>query len=195
MNYTELRREVARLLNRADVTAFVPDYIERAEAVLFREINAREVETSVSGTAASTISLPVGFHQLSRLTITSNGYTESLPYAIDNAFGESDGIARSFTLENNQIKISFAPSGTYTLYYLAGLSPLSDSVSTNWILANAQDAYVYQSALEGARAIADQEKISIYSVAAQQAIQSDKSFAERKGQPVRGVLQIKPFRG
>lgn len=195
MNYSELRREVAKLLNRADVTASIPDFVERAEALLFREINAREVETSVTGTAAATIALPAGFHQLSRLTITKDGYTETIPYLILNEFGSSDGYGRYFTLENNQIKIFPTPAGTYTLYYLADLSPLSDSVTTNWILANAPDAYVYTTALEGARAMGDAEKIQIFSAASQQAIQSAKSFAERKGQPVRGRLQIKPYKG
>lgn len=192
MNYSELRREVVLLLNRSDLTANIPAYVERAESMLFREINAREVETSVTGPATHTIVLPANFHQISRLTITQYGYTETLVYSVDNDSSTTSGSAKSFTLESNQIKIFPPPSGgTYTLYYLPDLSPLSDVVSTNWILANAPDAYLYTAALEGARSIADQEKIAVFSSASQLAIQSAKSFAERKGQPVRGRMQIK----
>jgi hypothetical protein len=163
--------------------------------MLFREINAREIETSATGAAVAAIALPANFHQVSRITITQDGYTETLAYSIDNDVSTTSGRGRSYTMEGNQIKIFPTPSGgTYTLYYLPDLTPLSDSVSTNWILANAPDAYLYTAALEGARSIADQEKIAIFSSASQLAIQSAKSFAERRGQPIRGRLQIKPSR-
>lgn len=196
MNYTELRIEVARLLNRTDLTASVPVYIERAEAFLFRELNIREIETSVTGAAAATISLPSDFFAVSRLVVSLNGVTETLLYKTEQLTTSGAGTPASYTLESNQLKIFPSPSGgTYTLYYTPDVSPLSDTTTTNWVLQNAPDLYLYASVLEGARDAGDMEKIRVYSDAALTSLTSAKSFAERRAYPLRGVLQIKPYRG
>ena len=50
MTYATLQTDVATYLHRNDLTALIPAFVERAEAVLFRELQVKDLATSVAGT-------------------------------------------------------------------------------------------------------------------------------------------------
>ena len=101
-----------------------------------------------------------------------------------------------YSLEKNQIRIIGAGVGqAYTLFYTPKILPLSASVATNWILTNASELYLYASCLEGARYLRDANEIATLSQSVTLALESARRFAERRGQPSVGSLQIRPRRG
>jgi hypothetical protein len=71
------------------------------------------------------------------------------------------------------------------------MGALSDSNTSNWLLANAPDLYLYASCLEGAKYIRDdQEGVKLQTLVTA-SIDSVRRVAERKGLPASGPLQIK----
>jgi hypothetical protein len=195
MTYSELQTNIANYLHRADIAAKVPSFISLAEAYLFRELQVKELQISVTGTTTGEYALlPSDFGTLSRLSVTLNGKEYSLDYK-----AQAETVAKyapdSFALENNQIRIWGASTGqAYTLYYIPDIQPLSSTVDTNWLLTNAPDLYLYASVLEGAKHVRNQGEIDKLTPQIPALLDSVRRFADRRAQPVTGSLQIKPRR-
>lgn len=198
MTYSTLKADIASELHRTDLTAQIPNFIVRAESYLFRELQIKERQVSVSGTTTGGYaSLPADYGSISKITVTYNGSTRALDYNPSPSISTyTDIYPRYYTIENGQIKIPNAGDGqAYTLYYIPDLAPLSDSAPTNWLLDNAYDLYLFASVLEGARYTQNQAIIDPMTSAVALALDSVKRYAERRGQPATGSLQIKVRRG
>lgn len=198
MTYATLKADIAAELHRTDLTANIPNFIVRAESYLFRELQIKERQVSVTGTTTGGYAaLPADYGSISKITVTYQGSTRALDYNPSPSISTyTDVYPRYYTIENGQIKIPNAGDGqAYTLYYIPDLLPLSDSVTTNWLLDNAYDLYLYASVLEGARYTQNQAIIEPMTSAVAMALDSVKRFAERRGQPATGSLQIKVRRG
>ncbi len=195
MTYSELQTNVAKYLHRTDIAALVPSFIALAEAYLFRELQVKELQISVTGTTTDEYAdLPADFGTLSRLTATIGGREYSLDYKAQPESAHRT-YPDSFALENNKLRIWGAGTGqAYKLYYIPDVLPLSASVPTNWLLDNAADLYLYASALEGAKHVRNQGEIDKLTGQIQPLLDSVKRFADRRAQPVTGSMQMKPRR-
>jgi len=199
MNYTTLKSGMADYLHRDNLTSQLPGFIELAEAYLFRELNVQELQTSVTGVtiAGGYATLPTDFGAVARITVSHGSWTTNLDYmAVADVASTVQVHPQFYSLENNQIRIIGAGADqAYTLFYTPDISPLSGSVSTNWILTNASELYLYASCLEAARFLRDAGEISTLSQSVALALESARRFAERRGLPSSGSLQIRPRRG
>lgn len=196
MTYATLQTDIAGYLHRTDLTASIPGFIALAEAYMLRELALREVETSVSGvTAGAVIALPADFASLVRLTVTYGGVEYDLDYSVQ-PMSHAGSVPQSYRIESNALRLFPEPTSgyTYTLYYRATIAPLSGTVTTNWLLTNAPDLYLYASCLEGAKNIRDAEQVATLSAQVGPLLDSVRRLSERKGQPARGGMQIKPRR-
>ena len=199
MNYTTLKSGIADYLHRDNLTTQIPGFIELAEAYLFRELNVQELQTSVTGTtiAGGYVTLPADFGAVARITVEHGSWTTNLDYmAVPDVASTVLTHPQFYSLEKNQIRIIGADvSHAYTLFYTPDISPLSASVSTNWILTNASELYLYASCLEAARYLRDAGEIATLAQSVTLALESTRRFAERRGQPSSGSLQIRTRRG
>lgn len=194
MTYSELQANVATYLHRTDLTAVIPTFIQLAESALFREVSPPETETVVTGSTVSGYAvLPVDFGTLQKLTITANGTTRALEYlALANVGNEVQESPGYYTFEAGKLRIYGTSTGqAYTLHYLPNMGALSDTNTTNWLLANAPDLYLYASCLEGAKYIRDDVEGVKLQTLVTAATDSVRRLAERKGVPAAGPLQIK----
>jgi hypothetical protein len=198
MNYTTLKSGIADYLHRDNLTAQIPGFIELAESYLFRELNVQELQVSVAGTtiAGGYGTLPTDFAAVAKITVSHGSWTTNLDYmAVADVPSTVNTHPQYYSLEKNQIRIIGAGADqAYTLFYTPKIPPLSGTVATNWILDNASELYLYASCLEAARYIRDAGEISALSQAVMLALESARRFAERRGQPSSGSLQIRPRR-
>lgn len=198
MNYTTLKSSVDDYFHRGDITAKIPDFIELAENYLFRELNVRELQTSVAGItiAGGYGTLPTDFYSIARITVAHGSLTTDLDYmAVPIVSSTVLTHPVNYSLENNQIRIIGAGAGqAYTLFYTPKVLPLSASVTTNWILTNASDLYLYASCLEAARYIKDEGEIAALPQTITMLLETTRRFSERRGQPSVGSLRIRPRR-
>lgn len=195
MTYSELQTNVTSYLHRADIAAKVPGFIALAEAFMFRELQVKELQISVTGvTTEEYAALPTDFGTLSRISVTIGGKESSLDYKAQSETSRGNA-PYSFSLENNQLRLWGAGTGqAYTLYYIPDIQPLSALVETNWLLDNAYDLYFYASVLEGAKHVRNQGEIDKLTPMIGPLLDSVKRFADRRAQPVIGTMQMKPRR-
>lgn len=194
MNYSDLKANVATYLHRNDLTTVIPTFIQLAEGGLFREISPPETEIVVSDVTVSGYAvLPVDFGTLLKLTVTTGGVTRALEYiSLANVSTETTQSPGYYTFEAGKLRIYGTSDGQpYTLHYLPGMEALSDTNTSNWLLANAPDLYLYASCLEGAKYVRDdQEGVKLLTLVTAMT-DSVRRLAERKGVPASGPLQIK----
>ena len=167
--YSELKTSVANYLNRDDLTSNIPDFITLTENRLNRELRiranvTRATTTTTSGTAF--YDLPDDLIELRNITYdtTSSSYALSYlsPESLSREYGStSSGFPRAYSNIGKTIKLSPTPDAAYTINinYYGKLNPLSDSVTTNNILSEFPDLYLFGSCMEGAIFLNDTEQL------------------------------------
>jgi hypothetical protein len=196
MNYTTLQADVADYLHRTDLGTVMPSLIERAEAMLFRELQVKDTAISVAGvTTGEYADLPADFASAQKVTVQYGSVEYSLDYQSQSYNPTGVAVPQFYALENNQIRIFGAGTGqAFTLYYIPKIPNLSVSVTSNWLSDSAPDLYLYATALEGAKFIRDDAEINRLNPLVAGALDSVRRLSERKGQPANASLQIKARR-
>jgi hypothetical protein len=195
--YATLQDAVASYLHRTDLAALIPNFISLAEATLLREISIPETEASVDGvTVGGYALLPNDFGTLSKLAITYAGATRLLDYiALADVSTATDANPGYYSFQNGKLRIYGTGSGqAYTLYYIPAIVPLSTINTSNWLLQNAPDLYLYASAMEATKHLRDDDHTQRLFGMVQALLDSVRRMAQRKGVPIGGRLQIKTRR-
>jgi hypothetical protein len=150
--YTDLQTSVAAWLNRADLSALVPDLIALAESRLNQDLDnvrAMEVKTSLATVAnVSTVAVPADMLEAKRLQILGSPnyilkYLSADELAAQYPSGQT-GKPEQFGVIAGNVELGPIPDGVYTLEltYFQKLPPLATN-STNWLLTAWPDAYLY----------------------------------------------------
>ena len=192
MTYAELQTAIVSYMHRTDLSAKLPEFISLAESYMFRELDLREMEISLTGTAIDGfITLPSDFGRMGRLTTTIGGCERDIEYnsRTDNypstnpiTYSQENGKLRLFPTSSNQ---------DYTMYYTASITPLSDIAPTNWLSIHAPDLYLYLSCLEAAKWIRDGDQVTLLNQYAMPLMESVRNLTKRKAKPNRGGLRVR----
>lgn len=195
MSYTTLQADASDYLHRSDLTAKMPGFIALAEASLFRDLQIKDLATSVTGTTTGEYAtLPTDFGTVVRLTATVGDAEYNIDYKAKD-YSSSLTYPNAYTLESNQLRIFGTSTGqAYTLYYIPNIAALSDTNPTNWLLTTAPDLYLYATCLEAAKYIRDQAEVALLAPMVAGLTDSIRRLSERKGQPSSGSMQIIPRR-
>jgi hypothetical protein len=167
--YGELRDEVASWLQRSDLATRVPTFIEMATSKFNRELRVPEMESRDTSTAnAEFLALPDDF--LEMRYVTGNG--AALRYMNPNAFAaviDSDGLALStiYTLTDMQLRIYPAPTAaeplSIVISYYERLTPLVNSIDTNWLLTSYPDVYLCGALVQACSFLHDDRRVAKWS--------------------------------
>lgn len=156
--YTELQTAVANWLSRDDLTSLIPDFIALSEAKFNRALRTRKMEAITSLTPSSgVVTLPSDYLQFRRVYIDG-----SVPYELEYLTPENFYVkypqlttwsispSRYFTIQSGSLYLSdtTTTNSVKVLYYQA--IPALASNSTNWLLTNHPDIYLYQALAEAA---------------------------------------------
>jgi hypothetical protein len=185
--YDELKASIADFLNRDDLTAVIPDFITMAEARLNREVRHWRQEDRATATLnAQYTALPTNFLEPIRMSILTAD-TSTLEIVGVQEMSElrakslnTSGKPQYFTILDQSIEVFPTPDGTYSLemvYYetLPGLA----TNSTNWLLTNYPDAYLYGSLLHSAPYLQEDVRIQTWTALYQSAVSAINLDAER----------------
>ena len=168
--YAELQSAVADFLNRDDLTAVIPTFISLAEAELNRKFRAAEMVTRATLTVNSEyLSKPADWKETIRYQLNTNPITvlefvspeEAL---IQKTKYSAPGQPLFFANIGTQYQHVPAPDTSYTaeLTYYAKLPSLSDSNTTNWLLTNNPDIYLYATLIQSAPYIKEDERLPVW---------------------------------
>lgn len=192
-DYASLQDAIKSESHRSDLDALIPDFIQLAERQMVRELPIRLFETSVTGTSTGTLALPADFDRIQRLSVITAGRKYPLDYTSPNGITDYiSGNPYRYTVLDGQIQFVPETGGEYQLDYLRKLVPLSNTNTSNFVLAEHPDAYLYGGLLHLYMHTRDEEQISKYAPLFATVLASIVTHDERKRLPLAGGLQIKP---
>jgi len=176
-NYTELQKSIANWADRDDMGPFIPDFVALCEARFNRELRLRSMEQkeyadTVGGQA--NYALPTNFLQMREFRLNQNP-TVSLQYVspeIYEAWNLGSGQPKWYTIIANEIRIGPVPAGVYEMEMLfwRKFPNLGGSITSNWMLQNAPDVYLYGSLMEMEPFLHNDARIAVWLAGYQKAI-------------------------
>lgn len=184
--YTELQTALENWLHRADLSSRIPEFISLAEARFYQgsdPIRIIGMHERVTGTTSGgALPLPSDFLETIRLVVTSSGKYYSLEYMAPDLFSQFEdinGIPRFYTLLAGEIKTAPNSNVDYILDYYKRLPALS-TTSTNTILTNYPNLYLYGALLEASPYIGNNKEISLWATAYADAVKGINKSEQKK---------------
>jgi len=179
--YSELLTNIGTWLNRSDLTTYAPTFVQLAEARLNRVLRTSSQYTRSQLTSSDNyITLPSDFLEFKSLRLISPKERDLIEIAAhqmdevnDTNFIASleDKQARYYVYHGDNLRILPTPleSQTYEMNYYAKVPALSASNTSNWLLTQAPDAYLYHSLVAATPFLGEDERLPVWGQLANQA--------------------------
>ena len=159
--YAELKSAVADFLNRDDLTSTIDTFIDMAEANLNRDVRHWKMEQrSQAEIDDQYLTLPTDWVEPYAMNLVSRDRMQDIRFQGDDVSGKPVYYAHIA----GEIEMYPTPDATYDieLLYTQKIEALSDSNTSNWLLTEAPDLYLYAVLLETAIYLRDDERITAY---------------------------------
>ena len=177
--YGTLKTAVANWLDRDDLTDRIPEFISLCEATFNRVLRIRAMETTVSDTTVGgtkTDALPDGYLQMREIHLTTSPVvslsyiTPEIMYRIRS--GSTSAKPNSYTIVGDNILFGPTPDGAYTydMTYYKSFDALTDVATTNWVILNAPDLYLYGTLLQAEPFLMNDQRIALWESVMRQVI-------------------------
>lgn len=178
--YAELQTAVGDFLNREDLTAIVPSFIDLAEADIARRVRHWRMETRLAVSYdAQFEDVPADWIETVSLYLTDGNGPYQLDLIsradmMDRRFQSADtgGRPSFYSMSGGQFELYPSPDEAYPgeLLYVADIPALSDSNTSNWLLANAPDVYLYGALVHSAPYLKDDARAQVWAAMYQSAV-------------------------
>lgn len=160
--YAELQTAVASWVNKSNLTARIPEFISLAEATLNRKLRTRWQEETLAVTGIDVdfhIAIPAAAVAVKALWRDADPTwrieQKDLSYIVENR-DSSGGLARFYAWDGDNWTFDGAADDITGTYYIK-VPALSDSATTNWLLTDHPDLYLYASLEQCAKYLRDVE--------------------------------------
>lgn len=178
--YSELISAVTEWLardNDATLIARIPTFIQLCEAKLNSDLRSYKMEkratasVDMSSAEPQYVSLPTDFQMMRRMRITS---VEGKPYLSYRSHVQNEEYITThadiaaqpmyYTVFGTEMELTPRPDQAYTLemIYRGTLPALTVSNTSNWLLADRPDIYLYGALLESAPYIKEDGRINVW---------------------------------
>ena len=176
-NYTDLKASVADFLNRSDLTSVIPDFVTMAEAEFNRTLRVREMSVRTQAPIDSQyVKLPDDFLGMRNIELMTDPVTpleyKNLQNLDIHRRNDKTGKPLYYSIIQNNIEFAPVPDAEYTLeiVYYQRIPTLSAN-STNWLLTNHPDAYLYGTLMHSAPYLQQDERVGLWAGKYQQIIE------------------------
>ena len=172
--YAELQTAAANWLDRTDLTARIPEFIELAEANFNRQIRQPDMITKNDSfsIASRYTTLPTDTLEIVRIVIDLSPVIV-LEYMTPEEISErrvtmtATGKPYYFTIiggSSNQLEVLPSPDSTYTssIVYYTRIAALTDSATTNWLLNSHPDIYLFGALVEAEPYLKNDERMPMW---------------------------------
>ena len=178
-NYTQLKTAVANWLDRDDLTDRIPEFITLAEARMNRVLRLRLMESKYTAStvaAQRNYNLPTGYVQMRNFQINTSPITP-LQYVSPEIYdrlwgGSTGGTPQFYTIIANEIQLGPIPGSVLTMEMLfyKKITALSGTNTTEQMLTDNPDIYLYGALLEAEPFIMNDERMGLWAKGFQQAV-------------------------
>lgn len=195
-NYAELKSAVADWLNRADLTSAIPNFVALAEAKFNRDLRTRQqVKRAYATLTGQYIQLPTDWAEGINLQLNVNPVrvldfvtTDQADRIKARRYGDTD--ADAYTIVGSQLEVIpvVADDTEIEMAYYAKVPALSDSNTTNWLLTEWPDLYLYGTLVHAAPYLREDDRIATWKGLADQLTEEIRLSDERakhSGGPLR----------
>ena len=169
--YAELQSAVADFLNRDDLTAAIPSFIRLAESRIDRELrHYKQEKRSTAELDAQYSAMPADFLRPIRIQITDAPTGEVSPVSSAQMMqlraDRNDRVGRPvhYAITAGTLELFPTPDQAYdaSLVYYGRIDALSGSNTTNWLLTESPDVYLYGALLHSAPYLKDDPRIAVW---------------------------------
>ena len=166
-SYANLKQAIQNFSHRTDVSGVIDDFIDICESRIDTRLKLRSNElraTASMPTSDRFLALPDGFLQMRRLTVIGSRSYEIHYKAPEAMTVETDSKRPEYYTITSQIEFNRVPNAadTVEMSYYRTLAPLTDSNTTNDVLTNFPELYLYGSLSELHRWARDEVAASYY---------------------------------
>lgn len=166
-SYANLKTAITNFLDRDDLTGYVDDFIDLAEARHKREIVIRDmIARSQASVTGRFLSLPTRFVMMKTMRLLTTPVTVLEELNLHEMNRERDEVTGkpSFFTVHEEIEFDVTPDDTYTaeMIYYASFVPLDDTNTSNGLLVRAPDAYLYGALVASAPFLTSDERIQTW---------------------------------
>ncbi len=176
--YTDLKQAIQDHLSEASIASLTDDFIDIAEARHRREIRVRAQLSRATATPASRfLALPAGYISMRRLQVNTNPIRilkQVTPdQMIDTHYRSGNGQPKFYTI-HEELEFDRDPNANHTveMIYWREFTPLSDTNTTNWLLTNHPDIYLYTSLLAAELVLREDERLIVWNTIYEKALTS-----------------------
>jgi len=196
--YSELNTAVANWLDRDDLTDRIPEFIALCEARFNRLLRIRAMEYKQTASTVSgqrNLALPTGFIQMRNLQMNETPIVPMqyvTPEIYDRLYGSTlTGTPQMYTIIADEIQLGPIPGSALTIEMLfyKRFDALTDVATTNWMITNAPDVYLYGCLLEAEPFIMNDPRVQLWATAFKQAI-SDIQEQDNKDRHSGSALRV-----
>ena len=188
MTYSELKTNIANYLNRSDLTSEIDIFIDNTEAEMNRRLRvADQVKRSVATADGQYLSLPSDWLEAINIEITSNDFRPLMQMSIESldvyrkANNNITGQPIYYAIVDNTLELAPTPDAEYTLQltYFSKIDALSDSNTSNFVLASHPDIYLYGSLKHASVFLMEDERAPLFNAQFEKSLEEIRLQQER----------------
>jgi hypothetical protein len=172
-DYTTLSSAVASYLDRSDLTAMIPNFIEAAEQQVYRRVKHRGVETEFTATTSSgavALSGLTNFREMKWMRVSSTPGVFLEPMTVENLYRQfpdrsaTTATPRAYARDGASLIFGPAAANSISLdgVYYALLPNLSASNTTNWFTSNAPEVLLYGALMHAEPYIIGDQRVPVW---------------------------------
>lgn len=200
--YAELKSAIADFLNRDDLTSVIPTFISTAEAQMQREVrHYKMMQRSTADIDSRYSALPGNWLETIRFHVTGDRSYRIENTSMDDILqlrmaNPTAGRPTHYAHIGETLEVYPTPDQAYTseLLYYEKIPALSDSNTTNWLLQDAPDAYLYGALLHSAPYLQEDSRMQVWGTIYVEAIKSVNGQSEKARYGSAGLrARIKPY--
>ena len=177
--YAELQTAVANWLDRDDLTDRIPEFIALAESRFNRLLRLRSMEAKYTANTVAgqrNLALPANYIQMRNFQVNSNPLT-TLSYVTPEIYdrlwgGSTSGIPKFYTILANEVSFGPIPATVMEveMLFYEKFDNLSVTTTTNTLLTDSPDVYLYGSMMEAEPFIMNDERVALWATSLSKAI-------------------------
>ena len=196
--YSELQTAVANWLDRDDLTDRIPEFIALAEARFNRVLRLRSMEAKYTADTVAgqrNLALPTGYIQMRNFQVNTSPLT-TLSYVTPEIYdrlwgGSTSGTPKFYTILANEVSFGPIPGSVMEveMLFYKKFDNLSVTATTNSLLTDSPDLYLYGAMLEAEPFIMNDERVPLWAAALDRAV-SDMQEQDNKDRHSGSALRV-----
>ena len=200
-SYSELQTAVGSWLNRSDLTSNIPDFIKLAEASFNRVLRTRnQIKRATSTVSTQFVTQPTDLLELYNIQINSDPIRRLEQVSLTKIDELKEGSSRSgkplyFSITGADFELYPSPDTSYTLelVYYSTITSLSDTNTSNFLLTNHPDIYLYGTLVQAEPYLMNDERIGTWGALLGKAIE-ELRVSDERSQTESGTLVMRSTR-